>query len=137
MKTLVRNYDSFPVLFNEFLNSNSKLNNSITPLANIKESETAFEIELAIPGFKKDDFKVEVHDKSLTISSVSNSETEESKDNYVRKEFSYASFSRSFKLPITVDTDKIEASYESGVLNLTLPKKEEAKAKEPRLIAIN
>lgn len=130
MKTLVRNYDS---LFNElFNNSPSQV---FSPSANIKESETAYAIELAIPGFQKDNFKIEVRDRILEVSSVSESENE--KDNYLRKEFSYSSFSRTFRLPRTVDADQISASYENGVLTLDLPKKEEAKAKEPRLISVN
>ncbi len=134
MKTLVRNYDSFPALFNDFfINNNS---NSFSPLANIKENENSFEVELAIPGFKKDDFKVEVNDKTLTVSSEVSSEDEETAGTFVRKEFSYNSFSRSFRLPRTIDTDQISANYENGVLALTLPKKEEAKPKEPRLISI-
>jgi HSP20 family protein len=138
MKTLVRNYDSFPAIFNElFNNSGVATNAKPAPSANIKESEEAFEIELALPGFKKEDFKIEVQDKSLTVSSESKTENEDSTENYIRKEFSFNSFSRSFRLPRTVDSDQIAAEFENGILTLTLPKREEAKAKEPRLIAIN
>lgn len=129
MKTLVRNYDS---LFNEFFNN--AYGSALSPSANIKESDTAYTIDLAIPGFSKDNFKIEVRDRVLEVSSVAESENEE---NYLRKEFSYRSFRRSFRLPRTVDTDLISAVYENGVLSLDLPKKEEAKAKEPRLISIN
>ena len=138
MKTLVRNYDSFPALFNELLNNSGVATNpKPAPSANIKESEEAFEIELALPGFKKEDFKIEVQDKSLTVSSESKKENEDSNENYIRKEFSFNSFSRSFRLPRTVDSEQIVAEFENGILTLTLPKREEAKAKEPRLIAIN
>lgn len=138
MKTLVRNYDSFPALFNELLNNSGVATNpKPAPSANIKESEEAFEIELALPGFKKEDFKIEVQDKSLTVSSESKTENEDSTENYIRKEFSFNSFSRSFRLPRTVDSEQIVAEFENGILTLTLPKREEAKAKEPRLIAIN
>jgi HSP20 family protein len=125
MKTLVRNYDS---LFNEIFNTPS-----ITPAANISESEEGYSIELAIPGFSKDEFKIEVQERLLQVSS--NKETSEEKK-YLRKEFSAQSFHRSFRLPKTVNTDAIEAQYENGVLVLHLPKLEEAKPKEPRLIAI-
>ncbi len=125
MKTLVRNYDS---LFNEIFNTPS-----ITPAANISESESGYSIELAIPGFSKDEFKIEVQDRLLRISS----QKEASEDKkYLRKEFSAQSFHRSFRLPKTVDTEHIEAVYDNGVLVLNLPKLEEAKPKEPRLIAI-
>ncbi|MBX2951631.1 MAG: Hsp20/alpha crystallin family protein [Leadbetterella sp.] len=133
MKTLVRNYDS---LFNEFFN-NLPVSAAVSPSANIKETENAYAIELAIPGFTKDNFKIEVHDRTLNVSSVSQADSEEKKENYIRKEFSYNSFSRSFRLPRAVDTDQISATYENGVLNLELPKKEEAKVKEPRLISVN
>ncbi len=141
MKTLVRNFDnlnSFPALFNEFFGepSVSKWNPEV-PSANIKESDENFKIELAAPGYKKDAFKVEVHERNLTISAEEKSENEEKTENYIRKEYSFGSFKRSFRLPQTVDTDKIEAVYEDGVLNLVIPKKEEAKPKEPKLISIN
>ncbi len=132
MKSLVRNYD---LLFNELFNNPTPT--ASVPSANIKESDTQFEIELAIPGFKKDDFKVEVNEKTLTVSSHTKSESEESNEGYVRKEFSYSSFSRSFRLPKTIDTYQISANYENGILILGLPKKEEAKTNEPRLIEIN
>ncbi len=134
MKTLVRNYDS---LFNELFNNAYSSSSVLSPSANIKETDNAYTIELAIPGFTKDDFKIEVRDRVLEVSSVSQSENEEQKESYIRKEFSYSSFSRSFRLPRTVDTDQISATYENGVLNLALPKKEEAKVKEPRLISVN
>lgn len=132
MKTLVRNYDS---LLNEFFNNSPSP--VFSPSANIRETETAYAIELAIPGFQKDNFKIEVRDRVLEVSSVSESENEEKRENYIRKEFSYSSFSRTFRLPRTVDADQISATYENGVLTLDLPKKEEAKAKEPRLISVN
>lgn len=132
MKTLVRNYDSF---FNEFFNNSYSA--PASPSANIKETDDAFLIDLAIPGFSKDDFKIEVRDRIMEVSSTSETENEEKNENYIRKEFSHNSFSRSFRLPRTVDAEKISAAYESGVLKLNLPKREEAKMKEPRLISIN
>lgn len=141
MKTLVRNYDnlnSFPALFNEFFGEPAlaKWNNNV-PSANIKETEDHFSIELVAPGYKKDAFKVEVHERNLTISAEEKTESEEKTETFLKKEYSFGSFTRSFRLPNTVDSDKIEATYEDGVLNLTIPKKEEAKPKEPKLISIN
>ena len=132
MKTLVRNYDS---LFNEFFNNS--YSPVFSPSANIRENDSAYSIELAIPGFTKDNFKVEVRDRVLEVSSVTQSENDEKKENYIRKEFSYNSFARTFRLPRTVDADQISATYENGVLSLELPKKEEAKVREPRLISVN
>jgi len=141
MKTLVRNYDnlnSFPALFNEFFGEPvaAKWNKNL-PSANIKESEDSFGIELVAPGFKKEAFKVEVHERNLTISVEEKTESEEKTETFLRKEYSFGAFSRSFRLPNTVDSDKIEAAYEDGVLHITIPKKEEAKPKEPKLISIN
>jgi HSP20 family protein len=141
MKTVLRNYDnlnSFPALFNELFGEQSaaKFNKNF-PAANIKETEDSFGIELVAPGFKKEAFKVEVHEHNLTISAEDKNESEEKTETFLRKEYSFGSFTRSFRLPNTVDSDKIEAAYEDGVLHLTIPKKEEAKPKEPKLISIN
>lgn len=141
MKTVLSNYDnlnSFPAFFNEFFGEQSaaKFNKNV-PAANIKETEDSFGIELVAPGFKKEAFKVEVHERNLTISAEEKNETEEKTETFLRKEYSFGSITRSFRLPNTVDSDKIEAAYEDGVLHLTIPKKEEAKPKEPKLISIN
>ena len=111
---------------------------SNVPAVNIKETDTVFEIELAAPGKKKEDFNVEIDHNVLTISSEEKSESSEkdAQGKYTRKEFSYNSFRRSFTLPETVNLDKINASYQDGVLHLTLPKKEEALPKPKRLIEI-
>ncbi len=96
------------------------------PAVNVKETETDFKIEVAAPGLKKDDIKVELENGVLTISAENKTEKQESdKDGkYTRREFSYSSFSRSFTVnEDTVDIEKIEGKYEDGVLNLVLPKK--------------
>ena len=118
---------------------NSNYSNSGTlPAVNIKETKDSFEVELAAPGMKKDDFKIELDGTYLTITSEKTEEHEENgKENYSRREFSYQSFQRSFNLPKeVVDADKIEAYYKDGVLHLTIPKKEEVKQKPPRKIKI-
>jgi HSP20 family protein len=106
------------------------------PAVNIKENDTDFELELAIPGQKKDDFKVEIDDSVMTISMESKTEEATSDDQYTRKEFSYRSFKRAFTLPETIDEDKIEASYLDGILKFRLPKRDEALPKPKRTIAI-
>jgi HSP20 family protein len=96
------------------------------PAVNIKETESDFKIEVALPGLKKEDIKVEFENGVLTISAENKTEKEESgKDGkYTRKEFSYSSFKRSFTVnEETIDADNIEGKYENGVLNLQLPKK--------------
>ncbi|KAB7531308.1 Hsp20 family protein [Flagellimonas olearia] len=140
MSIVKRNNLIFPSLLNDFmgpdwLGGTDKWNTTV-PAVNIKDNEKEFELELAVPGVKKDDFTVEVDHDVLTISSEMKSENEEAKDNYTRKEFSYSSFKRAFTLPETVDGSKIDAKYEDGILKLTLPKKQEALPKPKRLISI-
>ncbi len=109
------------------------------PAVNIKETKDIFEVEMAAPGMKKDDFKVELDGNMLTISSERSEEHEQNNgdEKFSRREFSYQSFQRSFSLPKdVVDDNKIEAHYEDGVLKLMIPKKEEAKQKPRRKIEI-
>lgn len=106
------------------------------PAVNIAEGKEDFNIEIAAPGLEKNDFKINLENNVLTISSDKESKKEEKDGKYVRKEFSYTSFRRSFSLPDTVEGDKIEASHKNGILYITIPKREEAKVKPPRQIAI-
>ncbi len=108
------------------------------PSVNIREDENGFVIEMAAPGLNKEDFKIELDHNVMKISAQkeTKSEDKDKEGKYHRREFSYTSFSRSFTLPSSVDTEKIEAQYQNGLLNLTLPKKEEAKRKGPRGIEI-
>ena len=140
MSIVKRNKLFFPALMNDFMGPDwfggtDNWNTSV-PAVNIKDNEKSFELELAVPGMKKDDFTVEVDNDVLTISSEFKSENEETQDNYTRKEFSYSAFKRAFTLPETVDGSKIDARYEDGILRLTLPKKQEALPKPKRLISI-
>jgi HSP20 family protein len=110
------------------------------PSVNIAETNDSFNIEVAAPGMKRDDFKVELDNNVLTISSeVENKKEEKDKEgNYTRKEFSYQSFQRSFALPENkVEGEKIAARYADGILHITVPKKEEAKVKPARKISIS
>lgn len=140
MSIVKRNKLFFPSLMNDFMGPDwfggtDNWNTSV-PAVNIKDNEKNFELELAVPGMKKDDFTVEVDNDVLTISSEFKSENEETQENYTRKEFSYSAFKRAFTLPETVDGSKIDAKYEDGILKLTLPKKQEALPKPKRLISI-
>ena len=119
--------------------SNFSDSGSTLPAVNIKETENSYEVEMAAPGLKKEDFKIELENNMLTISSEKTEEREEGdeKEKYSRREFSYQSFQRSLSLPKeVVDEEKIKAHYKDGVLQLTIPKKEEAKQKPPRKIQI-
>jgi HSP20 family protein len=119
--------------------SNFSNSDTTLPAVNIKETENSYEVEMAAPGMKKEDFKIELDNNILTISSEKREEFNEGegKEKYSRREFSYQSFQRSFTLPKeVVDEDKIEAHYREGVLQLSIPKKEQAKQKPPRKIQI-
>ena len=92
------------------------------PSVNLKETDNKLQVELAAPGMKKEDFKVEIDNNMLLISSEKQEEKEESrkKDNYIRKEFNYQSFFRSFALPEYIDENKIQANYKDGILHVEL-----------------
>lgn len=96
------------------------------PSVNVKELDNGFEIHVAAPGIKKEDFKINLERNVLTISSESKTENEEKdeKGAFTRREFNYSSFSRSFTLPEAAEPDKIEAAYEDGILKIMVPKKE-------------
>lgn len=141
-------FNSFPMLFDDFFNqdlfnwnnSNFSDTNTTIPAVNIKETPEHYQVEVAAPGLTKQDFKVELDGNLLTISSEKTSQSEDGGEDerYSRKEFSYQSFRRSFNLQKdVVDIDKIEAKYDNGLLQLMIPKKEEAKQKPPRLIQIS
>jgi HSP20 family protein len=93
------------------------------PAVNISEGDKTYEIELAVPGMRKNDFKVKVENGVLTISAEREEEKKEKEKNYTRREYSYNSFKRSFTLPENVKEDDIKAHYEDGVLKLTVAKK--------------
>jgi HSP20 family protein len=124
-------------VWNWGLANNSQTNTTI-PAVNIRETAENFEVEMAAPGMRKEDFRVELDGNNLTISSEMSHENEAKEgERYTRREFSYQSFQRSFTLPKNVvDVDQIHAKYENGVLHLLIPKREEAKQKPPRTIEI-
>lgn len=106
------------------------------PAVNIVEEKDDFRIEVAAPGLDKKDFKIDLNNNVLTISSEKNDEKEEKSERFMRREFSYSSFKRSFTLPETAQVDKIVANHKNGILQISIPKKEEARVKPPRQIAI-
>ena len=112
-------------LFRDFFDADnffSTGNGGTMPAANIAESDKEYSIDLAVPGFKKEDFKVKVDKDILTISAETKSESSEEKKEYSRREYNYSSFSRSFRLPDNVKDDAIAAKYDNGILKLSLPK---------------
>ncbi len=105
------------------------------PAVNIQEDDKQYTIEMAAPGLKKENFKINLEDHVLAISKESEEKSEDVKENYTRREFVYNSFSRSFRLPKTVIENKIKADYQDGVLKIALPK--DAKANLTREISVN
>ena len=122
----------FPSLFSTNFNTGISL-----PKVNIKEVSDAFVVEMAVPGLKKSDFKIDLDNYVLSISAELKEENEEEEAGYARREFGYSSFKRTFTLPETVDDGKIKATYKEGILSVNLPKKEEAKQKPARTIDIS
>jgi HSP20 family protein len=143
--TLVKFSNQMPSLIDSFFNDdlfdwslqNFSNTNSNLPAVNIKEKDDAFEIEMAAPGFNKEDFKIELNNNLLSISSEKKTENEtKENERFTRREFSYQSFMRSFTLPNSIEGEKINAKYENGILNIHIPKKEEAKVKPVKQIEI-
>ena len=125
-RPMTRGFDS---IFNEFFNEfpakmQSKLN---FPPVNIHENENSYEVELSVPGRSKEDFKISLEQGLLTISFEKKEENKTEGQKTLRREFSYQSFTRSFNLDETINAENIQAKYENGILNIMLPKKEQAK----------
>ncbi|MCD6132850.1 MAG: Hsp20/alpha crystallin family protein [Deltaproteobacteria bacterium] len=120
----------FEGLMPDFVKSGERATSKWLPAVDIYEDKDSIYLDVEVPGMKKEDIKVKVEDKTLTVSGERKLEREEKKEGYYRVERNYGSFSRSFYLPDNVDSTKIKAKYENGVLKLSIPKKEEAKSKE-------
>jgi HSP20 family protein len=142
MSTLVKTHFANPKLYNGLL-SKEALNEFFAPAhagsvpaVNVVEHKEGFRIEVAAPGLQKSDFKLNLEKNQLTISAQKEKKQEETHEKYSRREFQYGSFQRTFTLPNSVDGEKIVASYADGILNITLPKREEAIEKSLREIEI-
>jgi HSP20 family protein len=123
-------------LFRSFVTHDSLENSNCgCAPANIREEENSFRIELYVPGFSKEEVKINVQKNILTIQSVK-SENPEQKSNYLSREFGTRNFERSFSLPKNVNVEEISAAFHNGILEITLPKKEEVVEKAPVEIEI-
>lgn len=119
--------DFFIRPWNDWFDGGLATRRMVVPAVNISERKDDYLVSMAAPGLKKEDFKIDVEGNMLTISSSKEEESEEKEEKFTRREYSYSSFERSFTLPDEVNKEKIDAQYKDGVLNLVLPKKEEAK----------
>jgi HSP20 family protein len=142
MLPILRTRNSWPGLVDELFNNDffpkfAEWENNNLPAVNISENKDDYKIELAAPGLNKNDFKINLENDVLTISSEKEEKTEEKDEQVMRREFNYSKFSRSFTLPETVDVDKIKALFKDGVLKLVLPKMDEAKVKPAKEIKIS
>jgi HSP20 family protein len=129
----------FESFFSDFMNSDLAEKNVFrsVPSVNISETPEKFLVEIVSPGMKKEEFKLEVENKVLTISAERKEEKKDENNRYTRREFSYSSFSRSFTLPETVMTDTISAEYKDGILSIIIPKKEAEKQKPVKEIVVS
>jgi HSP20 family protein len=146
--SLIKRNESYPAslnFFNDFFNRdwmdwttrNFSDTNTTLPSVNIIESEESYEVDMAAPGLEKKDFKIELNHGVLTISSQKKMENETKKGRqFTRKEYSYQAFNRSFSLPHIVESERISARYDNGILKVVIPKKEEAKSKPLKTIEI-
>ncbi len=124
-----------PTIFDDLVNPWTDLFNNFrlgpsnfsVPAVNITTHNGDYTITMAVPGMKKDDFKIDFDDNLLTISCSKEASNEDKNARYTRKEYNYASFSRTFTIPNEVNTDKIDAHYENGLLSIKLPIREEFK----------
>lgn len=143
-QALTKPFEKQPSLFadffkpwNEWFDSGSFLGRIMTtPAVNITENKNDYLVALAVPGMKKDDFKIDVEGNMLTISCEKEENKDEKEKRFTRREYSYYSFSRSFTLPEEVNREKIEAMYEDGILKLVLPRKEDATRNAAKKIAV-
>jgi HSP20 family protein len=150
--SLTKFNNNFPSLIDEFFgrdmdqlfnwpvsNWPSSRVGSNVPAVNIREDDDKYSLEVAAPGMKKEDFNVLLEDGLLTVSTEQKQENQQQDERraYTKREFSYHSFSRSFRLPNSCEQEHIRARYADGVLHLEIPKKEEAKRKAPRQIEIS
>jgi HSP20 family protein len=122
--------DILDEFFNESLNYRR---DSFMPSVDISETETEFEVSVALPGMNKEDISVDLDNGHLSISGERKFEQEEEGKNYHRVESKFGSFNRSFQLPDSIDEESIEAKYENGVLNITIAKREEKVKKQIKI----
>lgn len=143
MKNLVK-ANGFPLLrsmMDDYWNMDSffnrpVFNTELLPAVNIRDKKHGYELEVAAPGFEKEDFNVSVDNGMLTISADTTQENQEDQNDYTRREFSRTSFTRSFSLPDNISQEDITANYKDGLLHLTLKKSKNA-LKEPKIIKID
>jgi|SRR5690554_1281785 len=141
--TVVRFKDNLPSFLDEFFGGdifNSPKSTTIgksLPAINVKENDKNFLLEVAAPGMRKDNFKIELNNNILGIYGEKEEEDVEERKRYTRREFSYSTFKRTFTLPESIDVEKIVANYNDGVLSIEIPKKDEEEKSVLKTISIS
>ena len=131
-------YNGIDDMFNWFMNESPSFGECGNhPSANIKETEDDFRIEMMVPGYNKEDIRIQVENGVLSVVHESEAADNQESNSYISREFSSRNFSRKFKLSDRLASEKINARYENGILEITIPKKEEAKAKPVQEISIS
>lgn len=121
---------------NDYAENYNEMSNYAVPSVNVTEHHDDFLVEVAAPGMKKEDFRIELDNKMLKITSEKKNEEEKQDHKVLRREFNYCAFKRTFILPDTVEAEKIDAKHEDGILKIRIPKREEAKVKPVKEIEI-
>ena len=135
---------TFPAIFSDFFNNDpffrtawpSLETNGSVPAVNIRENDKEYKLELAAPGFRKEDFKVEVEDEMLKISAERTENFEDKSEQFTRREYSMESFERSFSLPSNAGKDNIHAQYHQGMLRVQIPKRSDSSYRPKKEIMI-
>jgi HSP20 family protein len=130
------NNDRLERMFDYDLLPSANMFNRI-PAANIKDNGKEYKIELAVPGMKKNDFDINLENDTLTISAEKKDVKEDENENYTRREYSYNAFRRTFRIPDLVSPENVKARYENGVLEISLPKKEDNKTEKRKSIKVS
>lgn len=135
--TLIKyNQNDTPATYSSFIDRffnddifGKKWNSNFSPKVDVAETNKAFEIQFHIPGVRKEDVTIYIHDDRLTVSGERKFENEKNEKNYHSLESYYGQFSRSFYLPDNIKADKVEASYKDGILSIEIPKDEKKETK--------
>lgn len=128
--------DIFDDIFAKSMEDIDKKDCDCVPASNIVETDKTFEIQIAVPGYKKEDIQVDLENNLMSVY-CDKDQAEGQEVSYTRREFARGTFRRSFKLPKIVDTDKISADYKNGVLTLSLPKRVEATSRLSKQIPVS
>ena len=141
LTSLMRTNGWLPTVFEDFFNNDFMPRvNTTAPAVNVKEDESAYTMELAAPGIKKESCRVSINDDGNLCIAIENKmehKDEDKKHHYLRREFSYSNYEQNYTLPEDVDKEGIAAKVENGILTVTLPKVKKEEKKEAKAIEIS